>query len=145
MALRKAKKNLGTLYNTLQKRSRTRPRGQYPALLSRAREVIDPAFIQYHVGGRLYQGWQQRHSPLGGVLQRHQGADGGIVAIRARRQLCRQMGLQLGPDSGCLATHFGQSGIDLQHGAIGLRLQLGYELQIPETRQDGERQGGVVA
>ena len=54
------------------------------------------------------------------------------------------MGLQLGPDRRRLATHFGQGGIDLQHGAIGLWLLPGYQLQVRQPGQHGERQGGVV-
>ena len=52
---------------------------------------------------------------------------------------------QLGAHRRCLATHLGESGIDLQHGAIGLRLLLGHQLQVGQSGQHGERQGRVVA
>ncbi len=56
---------------------------------SRASEVVDPALVQSHLGGRRHQSRQQGDAPLGGVLQRHQGADGGIVAIGPRRHIGR--------------------------------------------------------
>ena len=105
------------------------------AFCSRAREVINPAFIQCHVSGGLYQGRQQRHTPLGSILQRHQGAERRIVAIGADQQILGQQGRQLGACRRCLAADFGQSRIDLQYGAAGLLMLLGHQLQIRELRQ----------